>query len=310
MISRRQPSEKRALLLGGSGYLGSAVHAYLKGSAWTADTLDLEWFGSPAGVQSSVRDYATLTRAELAEYSAVILFAAHASVLMCARDREAAFTNNVANFVELLGKLDGQRFVYASSARVYGAEPGVEASEVEDRFQAATYYDLMKCEIDHYARLSDVDYYGLRLGTASGFAPHLRTDVMLNKMYASWRETGTIHVVNPEVSRPILGVQDLCRAVEVVLDTESPRPGLYNLASFNSTVGEIAESAAHLLGAEIMTAPPALAHDMRMSTRKFQETFGFQFRDTPQAILTSLEGGWETALKTTREEAPAYVQAR
>ncbi len=271
-------------------------------------TVDLDWFAGKRSVEAELRDLASVPRGEIAGYDALVLLAGHSSVAMCDRNRESAFHNNVANFVELLGKLDTQRFLYASSASVYGNTHGEDAREDEDRFSPRTYYDLCKCEIDYYARLSDLDYYGLRFGTVNGFSPHLRTDVMLNRMVESFLASGTIRVSNPRVNRPILGIRDLCRAVVAILERPERTPGLYNVASFNATVGELAERAAAVLGARIEYTPPTPAYDMRVSTEKFQRTFNFAFEDTVESIVQDLVANWNRAIKTTRNERKPYVR--
>jgi nucleoside-diphosphate-sugar epimerase len=296
-------------LIGGCGYVGSALRFYLAERSFEVDALDLEWFGNPGIAENSVRDYADLTKEDLREYDAVILLAGHSSVLMCEKNREAAFKNNVQNFVELLGKLEGQKFLYASSASVYGNTRGKDAREDEDRFEPAGYYDVCKCEIDYYTRLSGLDYYGLRFGTVNGFAPHTRTDVMLNKMVASSKRSGALEVANLEVNRPILGVRDLCRAVGKILESRDRKPGLYNLASFNITVGEIAERAASVLEVPVVRKPSSNAYDMRISTTKFEDAFDFKFQETVETIVELLQENWDRALKTTRSEPRAYVRS-
>jgi nucleoside-diphosphate-sugar epimerase len=300
----------RVLLLGSGGYIGSALVPQLVEDSTGVEAVDLAWFDTRARAKRQSRDFGSITPDEVAEFRTVMLLAGHSSVAMCERNREAAFHNNVANFVELLGKLHNQRFLYASSASVYGNTHGEDGREDEKRFEPRTYYDLCKCEIDHYAQLSNLDYYGLRFGTVNGFAPHLRTDVMLNRMVESFLATGSIRVSNPEVNRPILGIRDLCRAVRAILERAEPAPGLYNLASFNATVGEIAERAAAILGAKIELAPPTPAYDMRVSTEKFERTFNFKFEETVESIVEDLVTNWDRAVKTTRSERKAYVRPR
>jgi UDP-glucose 4-epimerase len=299
----------RVLLLGGCGYVGSAVFDHLTARGWRVDTVDLEWFGNEVNDRNLRRDYARLTRAELEPYGSIVLLAAHSSVGMCASNRDAAFHNNVANFVALLEKVGPQqRLVYASSASVYGRTNGKAARE-EDRLAApATYYDLTKQEIDLYAQLSGLDYYGLRFGTVNGLARHLRTDVMLNRMVATSRETGTIAITNPEVHRPILGVRDLVRAVARILERPDARPGIYNLASFNATVLDLASRAADALDARVeRRSGAATAYDMCMSSALFCDTFDFAFAESVESIVGSLAGGWAGAHPTSRERSLPYA---
>lgn len=297
----------RVLLLGGCGYVGSALFDHLSGRGFQVDTVDLEWFGNGVNPGNQRRDYAEISRDELSTYEAVVLLAGHASVPACARDPRGAFHNNVTRFVDLLGRLGpGQRLIYASSGHVYGRTGGAEAREERDCPAPLSIYDLTKQAIDAWGALTGLELYGLRLGTVNGFARHLRTDVMLNRMVATARLEGLIRVKDPEVNRPILGVRDLCRAVERILRAKEPAPGVYNLASFNLTVGELAERTSLLTRADLVLAPPGPAHDLRMSTCKFERTFGFVWEETVESIVGSLEERWEEARRTSREEVTAH----
>lgn len=208
---------------------------------------------------------------------------------MCS-DRPAAFANNVRSFTRLVDALHGPRLIFMSSSSLYGGVAG-EATEDLTLGWPETSYDQTMYERDLYAAASGKDCYGLRLGTVCGAAPNLRSDLMLNKMYLDARQTGVIHVANPECSRPILAMADLCRAVHRIVQWPERIPGIYNLASFNHTIGDIATEAARLLGATLKPAPPSPTYDMRISTEKFRRCFDFAFRGTVESILRELASG-------------------
>lgn len=294
----------KVLLLGGAGYVGSALAPHLRSRGHTVGTLDAGWFGPVEGWR---RDYRTLDREAVRSFDAVVLLAGHSSVGMC-RNRTAAFRNNVANFIDLLTKLhSSQRLVYASSVSVYGDCPRDLATEEMPVPIPAEPYDLTMLERDLHASLSFLPVYGLRFGTVCGAAPHTRTDVMLNRMWRSARETGRIHVAHPDVRRPVLGVRDLCSAVEAVLTHPlAGAGGVFNLASFNATVGELGERAARHLGVPIAPAVSGRTpYDVAVSTAKFRKTFRWEPRETVESILDSFTTS-SPKLLTERTEPRAY----
>jgi len=128
---------------------------------------------------------------------------------------------------------------------------------------------------------------GLRFGTVNGYSANLRVDVMINSMYHSVQNGTGIQVSNKHISRAMLGIEDLCRAVERCI--EQPVPGIYNLSSFNAKVGEIAQAFIKKLGAEIVDrGTTANAYDFALDTTLFQQTFDFTFTETTSTILNSL----------------------
>ena len=137
---------------------------------------------------------------------------------MCENNMTSTMKNNVLNFVELLDKIDkNQTFIYASSSSVYGDTKENVVSETYVHFEPNNFYDLSKYEIDSYAALTDKKYFGLRFGTANGASPNFRNDIMINAMTFNGRKNDKVFCFNPEIHRPILGVKDLCRAIQIII---------------------------------------------------------------------------------------------
>lgn len=289
------------LLIGGAGYVGSALHPYLVERGLHVDTVDLCWFGSARSDNLCV-DYATLDRNFFRRYETIILLAGHSSVAMCQREPERALANNVANFADLVAKLERQRLIYASSISVYGAQAAaLEFAEDAPLPEPVSHYDFHKQAIDHCARLSGARCYGLRFGTVNGPAPSMRVDIMLNKMVHAARQRRRIEFCNPAIYRPVLGLSDLCRAIVAVIEGDA-EPGVFNLASFNATVGEmVAETAATVGVPAVAIADTPGAYDVRVSTRKFEKALGFLFQDSVSAILKDLMERYDECFPTIRD---------
>jgi nucleoside-diphosphate-sugar epimerase len=128
---------------------------------------------------------------------------------------------------------------------------------------------------------------------------------MINSMYHSVQNGTGIQVMNKQISRAMLGIEDLCRAVNRCI--EQPVPGIYNLASFNATVGEIAEAVSRKLGAEIVDRGATVnAYDFALDTRLFEQTFDFTFTATPATIVDSLIESYEQSTPQWRDKYIIY----
>jgi len=293
----------KILILGGCGYVGSALYDYLKlqNSDSVIDTVDLEWFGNFVNRKNHRVDFANLKSEELEKYNVFILLAGHSSVKMCDTDMVSSFHNNVMNFVQLLPKIQNhQKLIYASSSSIYGNSGGIITDEKHAHYIPNNYYDLTKQQIDLYASLSDVQYYGLRFGTVNGPSKNLRTDVMINAMVTSALKKGEIRVFGEELNRPILGIQDLVRAINTIIESQKDVRGLYNLASFNMKVGDIADKVSKASGVKIRsyskediekmidTKLQVKFYDFSINTNKFASAFNFEFKETVESIAQSL----------------------
>jgi len=295
----------KILLIGGCGYIGSQLFNFLN-KKYNIESVDLELFGNP-GIKNYKINYKDLTEDYLLQFSDIILLAGHSSVKMCEDNLIGCFKNNVEYFVNLLTKIQNhQKFIYASSSSVYGNVNRNIVNENCEEYVAGSFYDLSKAEIDYYAKIFDkVNYYGLRFGTVNGYSPNLRTDIMINAMSNSALKNNCIKVFNPMVRRPILWLNDLCRAIEtIILQGEYSKRGVYNLASFNSTVDIIGRKTAEIFNnveLQITDTEPSKeeielnkklhskVYDFAISSDKFITNFDFQFNGTINIIAEELK---------------------
>jgi nucleoside-diphosphate-sugar epimerase len=304
-------TDRSILIIGGCGYIGSALFRFLeKKHCYHIDTVDTEWFGNHINPRNYAIDIANITESFLSRYAVIILLAGHSSVSMCYNDPLGAFNNNVTHFIELLSKLTpSQRFIYASSSSVYsGASTEIYTEDSFKSYYPLNTYDLSKWEIDLYAQLGKLSYYGLRFGTVCGASPNLRIDLMINAMYHTAKTDRIINLYHPEIHRPILGMTDLCRAVESIILAPEDKSGIYNLASFNTTAHNIAQSVSKHTKTKIhRKTPPSeiQPYSFSISSEKFCTTFAFSFQDTVQTIIQDLDIHYtSTQNKAIRDRKP------
>jgi nucleoside-diphosphate-sugar epimerase len=211
---------------------------------------------------------------------------------MCEHSPSRSWVNNVDYFRNLCEKLKpNQKLIYASSASVYGKTIGVSYETSDINFNVLNHYDLQKITVDLIANKYIADgknIVGLRFGTVNGASPNTRNDLMINSMVKSAIETSTVKVKNIQIRRAILGIGDVTRALNMLVDTDVT-PGQYNLASFNSTVGAIAGTVANITNSTIVElANDRLAYDFELSTEKFCSATGFEFKDTIDSLIAGL----------------------
>jgi len=298
----------KTLIIGHRGYIGSRLIQEID-----ADGIDINWF-RPGDNDIDFKD---LTREYYSEYDNIILLAGHSSVKMSESNLNSCFNNNVRNFIDLLEKLDKQKLIYASSSSVYGSVGGKTVNEKYFGFEPYNQYDISKHVADLYAQKSDVEYYALRFGTVNGYSPFLRSDVMINAMVNSAINDGHIKLYIKDTMRPILGINDLCGAIESIVESEEDKRGLYNLASFNKTAEQIAYGVASVMGVEVKefevdptqiknTKNQTKAYNFSISTLKFRQEFKFKFKDTVESLTRELKYNWDKMEKTNRSEAKDY----
>jgi len=305
----------KILLLGGNGYVGSFLRHKLS-EKYSIENVDLNWF-TPSN--DSSLDFNQLEESFIQQFDSIILLAGHSSVKMCDGNINSSFNNNVRNFVNLLNKITfNQKFIYASSSSVYGNTQASSVNEEYSEFIPNNPYDLSKQVIDLYASQSGKQYYGLRLGTVNGWSPHLRVDLMINSMVNSALSDNHIKLYVKDIMRPILGINDLSRAIDKILVSNKDNRGIYNLASFNSTSGQIAQEVGTTLQVPVQEYDvdqiekitnvklQTKAYNFSIQTKKFIDTFQFQFEDTMVSIVDSLKNNLDKCVKTVRSSYRNY----
>ncbi len=114
-----------------------------------------------------------------------------------------------------------RRFVFASSCSNYG-QAGDDFLNEEASFNPVTPYGESKVKVEEgLARLAGETFSPtyLRASTAYGVSPRLRFDLVLNNLTAWAFTTGDVYLKSDGSAwRPIVHVEDICRAYLAVLD--------------------------------------------------------------------------------------------
>lgn len=306
------------LVIGGKGYIGSELCRYLTSTGHSVTSIDLAWFGNYVPGLNYGMDYNKVTSRMLESYDTVVLLAGHSSVQMCETDYYSSFNNNCRNFIELTKKLKPTtKFIYASSSSVYGMmDKNAVADETYMVYGGNNNYDISKFMLDAYmlnGRNGNKpilpNWYGLRFGTVNGPSPNTRVDLMINSMVYNAKENGVINVSNKHIDRAIVGLKDLCKAIEIIVNEGQPdMSGIYNISSFNSSVDNISSKVSELTGAKITDyGLVGVPYDFRISNSKFENTFGFKFTETVETITTDLINQYTNIVKTKRDKEHGYV---
>ena len=327
---KKEKKNKKVLILGGAGYIGSRLWNYLKDQGgYTLASVDLEWFGKPESVYNQKKDIQQLTPGHIEDADVVVLLAGHSSVQMCNQNFYSAWSNNVTNFAWILHCMKNhQKLIYASSSSVYGHWPEPYATEAGGLALPVNTYDHTKQAIDQIFHTSSNHnikmkngigellqcerIFGLRFGTVCGYSENFRNDVMINAMWNSAKTRKEVKVYNGDTRRSILGIQDLCRAVQTLID-HGEKPKIYNLASFHSTSLDIGTKVAELCdvpcvqseytvmggGNEKMTTKN---YDFWVDTTQFEQDFNFTFDNTIDSIVEDINWGFANVkLKGTKQ---------
>lgn len=312
---------QKILVVGGSGYIGSFIVDNLikEYPEYRITIVDPCYYGNIKFdktvhiLNNKIQD---LPKEFLSEFNVIILLGGQGSVSNN-KNLLNVIDNNIRNFSYIVSNINKtQKFIYASSSSVYGRTDNKDVDEDYNTFTPYNYYDWSKESIDQLTKIEldknkDLQIYGLRFGTVNGFSRNFRNDVMINSMVFNAINNGKIFVTNNSINRPILGINDLYNAISVIIEVgTSKNAGIYNLNSFNSTVGEIGEMVSEIVCVPVEEPLPqdnivggrnppvnfkmsSTAYDFRINSDKFIKAFDFKFYDTLSSITQNILDKYE-----------------
>ncbi|MEE9189244.1 MAG: SDR family oxidoreductase [Candidatus Neomarinimicrobiota bacterium] len=236
------------LLAGGAGYIGSALAPELVERKYNVTVVDLFWFGDhlPENIARIKKNVLDLKEADLHGYDQVIFLSGLSNDPMAEFSPSANFIYNASApaYLGYISKRAGvKRFIYASSCSVYGYTVDELYDEKSPTISNYPYGISKLLGEQAVIQMQDTDFsvISLRQGTVCGFSPRMRLDLVVNTMFKTAMLDRTISVNNPVIWRPILSIKDAIAAYVRAVEAPDGISGIFNVASGNYTVGEIAD---------------------------------------------------------------------
>src|SRR5271166_333596 len=291
----------KILVAGGAGYIGNVLIPRLLDRGYKVDVVDLFWFGNnlPRQVGILNKDIFHLSGEDLERYDQVIFLAGLSNDPMAEYSPSKNFIFNAAApaYLAYMAKIAKvKRFIYASSCSVYGYTENELYDE--SRPVASSYpYGISKLQGEQAAmQLGDDSFsvISLRKGTISGYSPRMRFDLIINTMFKSAMKNHVITVNNPSIWRPILSIDDAATAYIRAIEANEKISGIFNIASGNYTVGEVADLVKSAI-AERLNLQPTLNikhiqdfRNYKVSTQKAANVLSFHPSGDVRSIVFDL----------------------
>jgi nucleoside-diphosphate-sugar epimerase len=291
----------KILVVGGGGYVGSAFVPALAERGHDITVADLFWFGRhlPAGVSTIEKDVFDMAESDLEGFEQVVFMAGLSNDPMAEFSPSMNFISNAASPAYLgyiARKVGVRRFVFSGSCSVYGYTENQFYDETSPTISNFPYGVSKLMGEQSLVSMSTPSFsvISLRKGTVSGYSPRMRLDLIVNTMFKAAVEKSEITINNPAIWRPILSIQDAIDAYLAAIDAGRDVSGVFNVASGNYTVGDVAERVKRRLepklGREIRLN---VLHrqdyrNYRVSTEKAVKVLGFRPAHDIEAIVDDL----------------------
>jgi len=341
-LYRRQPqrlprSPEHILVVGGAGYLGSALVPMLLERGYRVRVLDALLFGKASLqpiakdpnfelVVGDVRDIQSVVQT-VKGCDAVIHLAAIVGDPACEENRQLAAEINRAATSMLIDVGRGygiQRFLFASTCSVYGASDFL----MDEHAQVAPISLYAQTKVDSERLLLNAKCAGfhptiLRLATLFGVSPRPRFDLVVNLLTARAIRSGKITIFNGEQWRPFMHVHDAARAFIACLQANNVgvvSGEMFNAGSYglNHRLSEVAEMISKTIPAvEVEHVENEDRRNYRVSFDKIHTRLGFVCEktleqgilETAQLVRKSPSDDFSTEMFNNRAMLRVYAQS-
>ncbi|WP_196138484.1 NAD(P)-dependent oxidoreductase [Aliikangiella sp. G2MR2-5] len=313
------------LVTGGAGYIGSVLCPRLISLGHDVTVLDTMFFGNNFGselnsnsrfsiVEGDIRNYCLIDQVLRAgKFDRVIHLAAISNDPCSDLDEELTTSVNLEatnNLMHAAKKHGIKRFIYASSASVYGIKDTKDVNETL-LLEPITLYAKYKARGEVILNnLIDDQFEGVsvRAATVCGFSPRLRLDLTVNIFTYQAVCEGKVRVFGGSQMRPNIHIQDLVEFYVSLLDAPNVSGQAYNVSHSNSSVKELAELAVKVTDQEASLEVEE-SNDNRsyhLSSERAQRELGFFPKFTIEDAIASVEDALKSRIRIPDPTAKVY----
>lgn len=244
---KKHPGLHKILIIGGAGYIGSALTRKLLNKGYKVKVLDILLFGDESiqelydnpnfeFVNGDIRNIQTVVNA-VKDVDAVAHLAAMVGDPACALDAEETIEINylaAKMIAEVCKHHQINRFVFASTCSVYGASDGILTEN--SKLNPVSLYAETKLKSEQgILSLVDDNFSPcvLRQATIYGVSPRMRFDLVVNTLTARAINEGNISIFGGSQWRPNVHVEDAAEAFIKCLEApiEKVKGEIYNVGS-------------------------------------------------------------------------------
>lgn len=244
---------KKIFLIGGAGYIGARLVPILLKKNYIVKVYDIFFFKNKLKkhknlkiVKGDIRNISKLHK-EMKGYQILIHLACLSNDPSANIDKEFTKSINLNCFEDIVisaKNLNFERFIYASSASVYGISNKKNVKE-NHPLKPLTIYSKCKKACEKILQKYSTNNFAtiiFRPATVCGYSPRMRFDLSVNILTNHAYNNSKIKIFGGNQLRPNLHILDYCRAVLFLIkaDKKKVNKEIFNVGNENYSINQIA----------------------------------------------------------------------
>ena len=278
----------KVLVIGGGGYIGSKLIMELINNEFNVKCFDR--FSSSEtlsklnkNVEIAIGDIRNIESKNFFEINTVIDLAALTKDLDGKEKEIIEINKNARKKIIEISKLnDVSHFIRVSSSNVYAGNKSENSEKIIPNPQ--TLYAKINLELDNHAIALNTKKFTvtvLRLASIFGDSLRMRWDQSINNMVKELCNYGKIEVRSKNSQRPFLHIDDVIRAIILVIESKENAAGeIFNVGSndLNYSIGKIAKEITNIAKKEnsLIVSDEKDKNSFTMNCDKINKKLGFK----------------------------------
>jgi nucleoside-diphosphate-sugar epimerase len=249
---------KKILLIGGLGYIGTYFYKHLE-TKYNIKIYDTNFFRQKIEdlENTIIKDIRQISLKDLQDIDFIVHMGELSNDPLGELNRNITHQINhlaTARLLELAKKSSIKKFIYMSSASVYGFSQ--EIMNEKSKINPLTEYSKAKARNEEYLLNNNFPFESiiLRNATAFGFSPNLRLDLVVNDFTFNGYTNREINLISDgKPKRPIVHIHDITKIIELIIEEKRNfDKQIFNVGenTMNYSIKDIAQRVGNILNLE------------------------------------------------------------
>jgi len=242
---------KRILITGGAGYIGSMLSTHLVNCGYVVTVIDNFSFTYDSlnhlyskdnfhFIEGDVNNK-KLIKKLVKQNDIVIPLAALVGAPLCEKNKNLAIKLNIDSIKLILSSLNKkQKIIYLTTNSGYGIGEKSKYCDETSPLNPVSLYGITKNKAEELVRKINKNYICFRLATVFGFSFRMRTDLLVNNFVYRALFKKKLDIFEPNFRRNFIHISDVIKCIEYsIKNFNSLKNNVYNLGLSNANITKL-----------------------------------------------------------------------